>query len=410
MSINSPLTKSEYTGNGLTTSFPITFEYTDVSSIFPTVDGNIQSYSFDDSENPTTVIFDNAPTSGQLVVISRVTEVIQPTILDENESYTSRAEAIEEQFDRIVQMIQEIDTTGTSTTTTSSQDVSFIIPDWEQSTPYLENQIVYSTQLDSYWKVLQDHTSDLNLITADIGVGRLELFNQGEQGEKGLKGDKGEKGDTGAAGSNGLNGAQGNDGIFSQIAEQAEAEAGVENTKGMTPLRTKQAIDAQVPSFLTGINSSIATINSNISTLGAEINLLKSSISTTIGRYSGAQRLLQSQSTPLELLGTTGSPLKFNQSGTEFVNVQFYIRRGNNSFTSFEAVLHYTGGQWFICRKETFLLDETLDVDGITLSVVTNGQGEGQVYYTATDIGTPFVAEENYIAWLGQEIPKGVLP
>lgn len=48
-------------------------------------------------------------------------------------------------------------------------------------------------------------------------------------------------GPTGAAGAAGAAGA---DGVFSAIASQAEAEAGTENTKGMTALRTAQAIAA----------------------------------------------------------------------------------------------------------------------------------------------------------------------
>ena len=35
----------------------------------------------------------------------------------------------------------------------------------------------------------------------------------------------------------GAQGAAGNDGIFTSVASQSEAEAGTENTKGMTPLR-----------------------------------------------------------------------------------------------------------------------------------------------------------------------------
>jgi hypothetical protein len=45
---------------------------------------------------------------------------------------------------------------------------------------------------------------------------------------------------TGATGSTG---ASGSDGVFSAIASQAEAEAGSDNTKGMSPLRVKQAVD-----------------------------------------------------------------------------------------------------------------------------------------------------------------------
>ena len=44
----------------------------------------------------------------------------------------------------------------------------------------------------------------------------------------------------------GAQGAAGNDGIFTSVASQSEAEAGTENTKGMTPLRVARAITTQV--------------------------------------------------------------------------------------------------------------------------------------------------------------------
>lgn len=49
---------------------------------------------------------------------------------------------------------------------------------------------------------------------------------------------------TGDTGATGATGAAGADGVFSEIADQSEAEAGTNNTKGMTPLRVKQAVDS----------------------------------------------------------------------------------------------------------------------------------------------------------------------
>jgi hypothetical protein len=49
---------------------------------------------------------------------------------------------------------------------------------------------------------------------------------------------------TGLKGADGTNGTNGTDGVFSAINSQVEAEAGIENTKGMTALRTAQAIAA----------------------------------------------------------------------------------------------------------------------------------------------------------------------
>lgn len=59
-----------------------------------------------------------------------------------------------------------------------------------------------------------------------------------------LIGDVGGPGPAGPDGDPGPAGNDGADGIFSAIASQAEAEAGTENTKGMTPLRAAQAIAA----------------------------------------------------------------------------------------------------------------------------------------------------------------------
>lgn len=50
----------------------------------------------------------------------------------------------------------------------------------------------------------------------------------------------------GPTGPTGATGAAGADGVFSEIASQAEAEAGSNNTKGMTPLRVFQAVRALV--------------------------------------------------------------------------------------------------------------------------------------------------------------------
>ncbi len=55
----------------------------------------------------------------------------------------------------------------------------------------------------------------------------------------------------GSDGTQGPAGADGSDGIFLSIASQSEAETGTENTKGMTPLRTKEAINAQVGAIST---------------------------------------------------------------------------------------------------------------------------------------------------------------
>lgn len=55
----------------------------------------------------------------------------------------------------------------------------------------------------------------------------------------------------------GAAGADGADGIFSAIASQAEAEAGTDNTKGMTPLRTAEVFASKVDSRMREIRASL---------------------------------------------------------------------------------------------------------------------------------------------------------
>ena len=71
---------------------------------------------------------------------------------------------------------------------------------------------------------------------------------------------------TGATGSTG---AAGSDGVFSAIASQAEAEGGSENTKGMTALRVKQAVDSY--GLLASNNLSDVTASTARTNLGLAI-------------------------------------------------------------------------------------------------------------------------------------------
>lgn len=87
----------------------------------------------------------------------------------------------------------------------------------------------------------------------------------------------GATGPSGAVGPQGATGATGPAGIFSAIASQAEAEAGSENTKGLTSLRTKQSIDANSPNsgfttFTGGKSSSVKARLSNSIRLGYDVD------------------------------------------------------------------------------------------------------------------------------------------
>ena len=84
----------------------------------------------------------------------------------------------------------------------------------------------------------------VNVATGDAGTSAISTYDA-TTGVLNLTIPRGSDGTQGPAG------ADGSDGIFLSIASQSEAEAGTENTKGMTPLRTKEAINAQVGAIST---------------------------------------------------------------------------------------------------------------------------------------------------------------
>ena len=98
---------------------------------------------------------------------------------------------------------------------------------------------------DKLYRCISAHVS--NSFTTDWGNGKWEeIVIKGTKGDNGDQGANGNNGANGAAGIQGPNGAAGANGIFSAIASQAEAEAGIDNTKGMTPLRVAEAIAVTV--------------------------------------------------------------------------------------------------------------------------------------------------------------------
>ena len=242
----------------------------------------------------------------------------------------------------------------------------------------------------------------------------------GETGATGGSGAQGIQGPTGAAGNAGLDGA---DGIFTQIASKVEAEAGVENTKGMTALRTAEAIQVQVSTH-TSVNNNTGNIAINAAAIvdheGRILNL-EQLVDIQVGSFSGSQQL-KNNSGPIELLGHEapileyGKGVKFGRSknNSEFISIMVYIRRKTTTefrFTSFTALLHYIeGDKWYLQRDETNLLKESLDVDGVTLSVVTDGTGTAQVSYTTDNMAgadhdlVVTSKPASVIKWLAQEI------
>lgn len=295
-----------------------------------------------------------------------------------------------------------------------------LAPDWLTLTDYVEFQLVVRDNV--LFRALTDHTSGASF-SSDHAAGYWEVVNRGTQGPQGDKGDIGDTGATGATGAQGLAGGNGANGIFSAIASQGEAEAGTDNTKGMSPLRVAEAIAAQILTNATVIaaQDDIEELQVDVVELRNDVDATRGLIDLTVGRFSGSQKLKNNHG-PQALLGLTapdleegrGSPLQRDGDGSEFAEIMLFIKRYNGTvwrLNSARLVMHYYNATWYIGRDSTHQLVDTLDLDGVTLTVVTDaGTKVGQVWYQTDDMGGDDTIHEanSRIQWLGQEIPLGV--
>lgn len=212
-----PYAKDSYTGDSSTTDFVITFPYIEASHVVVKVDGitktNPDDYTF--TTDPQKIRFSTAPASGAIVLLVRSTSQTARLV-----DYQSGAVLSEEILDND------------------------------------SLQAFYLTQ--EVWDIAEEGSIAVGTTTTSAAGGNASVVNAGTAANailnftipRGPTGPTGLTGATGPAGTNGTNGADGADGadgvdgadgIFSTIASQAEAEAGTNNTKGMTPLRVKQA-------------------------------------------------------------------------------------------------------------------------------------------------------------------------
>ena len=246
MTVSNTNTRQTYPGTGAQTDFAIPFDFTDEAVIKVYLIDKLGVYNLWTvgaeyvlvGAPATLVRAAVAPAADEFVQVIRVTPQVQST------NYSGTVfppESVEESDDDIVRMIQEVNDDLAAAVipaapTTSEGIATF--PDWAQPVLYLVDQAV--VYLDRPYRCLVEHTSFS--FETDFGNGNWELLTfAGEDGPQGDKGDLGAQGPTGATGAAGAAGGNGSDGIFSEIASQAEAQTGTNNTKGMTPLRSRES-------------------------------------------------------------------------------------------------------------------------------------------------------------------------
>ena len=207
-----PYAKDSYTGDSSTTDFVISFPYIVESHVVVKVDGitktNPDDYTF--TTDPQKIRFSTAPASGAIVLLVRSTSQTARLV-----DYQSGAILSEEILDND------------------------------------SLQAFYLTQ--EVWDIAEEGSIAVGTTTTSAAGGNASVVNAGTstnailnftipRGPTGPTGATGAQGPTGGVpGTDGADGADGADSIFLAIASQAEAETGTDNTKGMTPLRVKQA-------------------------------------------------------------------------------------------------------------------------------------------------------------------------
>tara|TARA_R100001198_G_scaffold96512_1_gene86766 strand:+ start:7838 stop:9112 length:1275 start_codon:yes stop_codon:yes gene_type:complete len=355
--------------------------------------------------------FTAQPTAGDDIKIVRFTPRTQNSTFGGTYAASGPVEAT---FDRTIMIAQEIQDELTEAGLAPAPVVNptNVVTDWAQGVNYLADELVINAQ--GLYRVVNDHLS--TTFSVDLAAGDMEIIGTfGIRGETGAQGGQGNQGIQGIQGLAGNNGVDGNDGIFSQKADLAEAQAGVDDTKGMTPLKTKSAIDTQVPA-LPVVTTLQADVNTNLLSIGAlatEVLILQNVVEASHGVWAGEQ-VLQNAAGPTDILGLTsgegnGKPFLRDGDGTRHATIMVSIERVTDlerRFSSFNLIMQFVDNQWFIKRDKTHVLDDSLEVDGVTLTVNNLPGKEGQLQYTTDNMVGVYDLVESKIKYKGVELSE----
>lgn len=209
-----------------------------------------------------------------------------------------------------------------------------IVNDWVTNKVYQVNELVYipladpSTSVqyhDRLYRALLQHTS--NSFGTDFGNGNWEAIQvKGVKGDTGDQGPIGPSGTNGGVGPSGPSGGNGSDGIFSVISSKATAETGTNNTEGMTPLRTREAIDfnlvadrAQIATNVTGIATNLGLINTNIADI-ASIVIDNAQITTNQNNIASNLLLINTNAANIAAIVIDNAQIAINQADIATIN------------------------------------------------------------------------------------------
>lgn len=396
-------TEANYVGNGVTDTFAINFAFLENSVVKVYQNDVLKTEGVHYNISGSNVVFVTAPLLNDLILVKRESPKTQPDNYNNGGAFPG--ESLEQRLDRIVMLIQELNSAivdavqispnsalssilfpveeagkfiGWNNAGTALENKTDAIPSWNVGVSYTTSSCVkYNNNL--YFCLINHTSADFD---TDLGLGRwtLGVGMAGPAGSNGATGPQGPQGIQGVPGAMGPAGANGANGIFSSIADQTEAEAGVDNTEGMTPLRVKQAIYALLSSApaYTDLEGDIADILTDLAALDGRVSYLESAIpsqSNSGGGYPIANNQVAAQAINgvTDSIGT-GPKLMLNKNLTVEAEIALNVYRKTDSETRVAQVvllMQYIDTQWYIAEKSTTVLQGA--DHGVTFSVSNVG-------------------------------------
>ena len=392
--------KAVYNGTGLLTTFAIPFDYAGTDQIKVVLVDNTGAESQvnegaganEYQVSAPNIVMGTAPAADEKLVVYRDSgDIDQPDNLGNYNALT-----IENRLDDIIRHIQELDE---ELARAIKAQISTTLAAFEVPEPVAD-------------KYLGWNSGGTALENKDSVAGPT-----GPQGPAGPAGADGADGADGAVGPTGPTGPAGSDGIFSQIASQAESEAATDNTKGMTPLRVKQAVE----SYLSTLSDFVA-LQSQVNTADSNINLLSSRLSAIEGSFQvthavGQQRL-ENNSLTIDMEGADvlatragrGNRCELNPVGATSAELIMEIFRKDDAETRFSRhylELHNIEGTWYLAERDEILIAGAMS--GVTFAITTDGDGVVLLNYSSDNMTGGNYSNDSYIRWQIREIPATVV-
>ena len=251
MSVSSTTTKNSYSGDGSTVAFAYAFKIfadADLEVIMRASAGSettktlTRHYSVSgagsDSGGTVTFTTGNTPASGETVVIRRKLTLTQGTDYGENDPFPANSH--EDGLDRLTFIAQGIQEARDRSFKVSKTN-SITTPEFTDDASTRASKLLGFSSDGNNLEATTGRVSSVSVSNVAVSGGASQDATVSFNTTTGALALGIPVGSTGAVGATGSAGA---DGVFSAIASQSEAETGTDNSKGMTALRVKQAVDS----------------------------------------------------------------------------------------------------------------------------------------------------------------------